>query len=146
MATSQHLALRDSLVALLLAAPPVFAGRVYANRDYKLAADAPFGVWVFRDDSTPVRGSMMSSPIDWSTRFRVVVKARTAGGVSAEIAADEKATEAYARIMAQPFFAATVSDVEAGQIAWQQDDAETAVAQCDLEFSVQHRTSGNLLT
>ena len=146
MATSQHLALRDAVVALLLAGPPVFAGRVYANRDYKLAADAPSGVWVYRDDSTPTRGAMMTSPIDWTTRFRVVVKARTAGAVSAETAADTAATEAYARIMSQPFFAATVSDVEAGPITWQQDDTETAVAQCDLEFLVQHRTSNNLLT
>ena len=146
MANSQHLALRDVVVALLLAGPPVFAGRVYANRDYKLAADAPSGVWVYRDDSTPTRGPMMASPIDWATRLRVVVKARTAGAVPAETAADTAATEVYARIMSQPFFAAAVSDVEAGPITWQQDDAETAVAQCELEFLVQHRTSNNLLT
>ena len=146
MANSQHLALRDAVVVLLLAGPPVFAGRVYANRDYKLAADAPSGVWVYRDDSTPARGPMMVSPIDWTTRFRVVVKARTTGGISAETAADTAATEVYARIMSQPFFAATVSDVEAGPITWQQDEIETSVAQCELEFLVQHRTTHNLLT
>ena len=146
MATSQHLAVRDAVAALLQAAPALAGGRVFENRDYKLAADAASGVWVFRDDSTPARGPLMVSPIDWTTRVRVVVKARTSGGVSAETAADALATEAYARVMAQPQLGSLASDLEAGQIVWQQDEIETSVAMCELEFFVQHRTTSNLLT
>ena len=146
MATSQHLAVRDAVAALLQAAPALAGGRVFENRDYKLAADAASGVWVFRDDSTPARGPLMVSPIDWTTRVRVVVKARTSGGVSAETAADALATEAYARVMAQPQLGGLASDLEAGQIVWQQDEIETSVAMCELEFFVQHRTTSNLLT
>ena len=146
MANSQHLAVRDAVAALLQAAPALAGGRVFENRDYKLAADAASGVWVFRDDSTPARGPLMVSPIDWTTRVRVVVKARTSGGVSAETAADALATEAYARVMAQPQLGSLASDLEAGQIVWQQDEIETSVAMCELEFFVQHRTTSNLLT
>ena len=146
MANSQHLAVRDAVAALLQAAPALAGGRVFENRDYKLAADAASGVWVFRDDSTPARGPLMVSPIDWTTRVRVVVKARTSGGVSAETAADALATEAYGRVMAQPQLGSLASDLEAGQIVWQQDEIETSVAMCELEFFVQHRTTSNLLT
>ena len=146
MANSQHLAVRDAVAALLQAAPALAGGRVFENRDYKLAADAASGVWVYRDDSTPARGPMMVSPIDWTTRVRVVVKARTTGGVSAETAADTLATEAYARVMAAPQLGGLASDLEAGQITWQQDEIETSVAMCELEFFVQHRTTSNLLT
>lgn len=149
MANSQHLAVRDAVAALLQAAPALAGGRVFENRDYKLAADASSGVWVFRDDSTPARGPMMVSPIDWTTRVRVVVKARTVGGItgtSAETAADTLATEAYARVMAAPQLGGLASDLEAGQILWQQDEIETSVAMCELEFFVQHRTTSNLLT
>lgn len=146
MATSQHLAVRDALAALLQASPALAGGRVYENRDYKLAADAPSAVWVYRDDSTPARGPMMVSPIDWTTRVRVVVKARSASGITAEIAADSLATDVYGRIMAAPQLGGFISDIEAGPIVWQQDDVETAVAMCELEFLVQHRTSANVLT
>ena len=146
MATSQHLAVRDAVAALLQAAPALAGGRVFENRDYKLAADAASGVWVFRDDSIPARGPIMGSPIDWTTRVRVVVKARTTGGVTAETAADALATEAYARVMAAPQLGGLASDLEAGQITWQQDEIETSVAMCELEFFVQHRTTSNLLT
>lgn len=146
MATSQHLAVRDAVAALLQAAPALAGGRVYENRDYKLAADAASAVWVYRDDSTPARGPMMVSPIDWTTRVRVVVKARSTGGVMAETAADSLATEAYARIMAATQISGQTSDVEAGQITWQQDEIETSVAMCELEFFVQHRTTSNTLT
>lgn len=146
MATSQHLAVRDAVGDMLLAPPALAAGRVYKNRDYKLAADAASGVWVTRDDSSPARGPMMVAPIDWTTRVRVVVKARSAGGVAAETAADTVATEAYARIMAAPQLGGLASDLEAGQILWQQDEIETSVATCELEFFVQHRTTSNTLT
>ena len=53
MATSQHLAVRDAVASLLQAAPALAGGRVFENRDYKLATDAASGVWVYRDDSTP---------------------------------------------------------------------------------------------
>lgn len=146
MATSQHLAVRDAIAALLQATPALAGGRVFVNRDYKLPADAASGVWVYRDDSTPARGPMMVSPIDWTTRVRVVVKSRSTGGVTAETAADTLATDAYARVMAQPQLGGLASDLEAGQIVWQQDEIETSVAQCELEFLVQHRTTSNQLT
>lgn len=145
MATSQHLAVRDAVASLLQAAPALAGGRVFENRDYKLATDAASGVWVYRDDSTPARGPMMFSPIDWTTRVRVVIKARTSGGVSAETAADTLATEAYARVMGAPQLGGLASDLEAGQMLWQQDEIETSVAVCELEFFVQHRTTNNLL-
>ena len=146
MANSQHLAVRDAVAALLQASPALAGGRVFENRDYKLAADAASGVWVYRDDSTPDRGTITGAPIDWTTRVRVVVKARTSGGISAETAADMLATEAYARIMGQPHLGGLASDLAAGSINWQQDDADTAVALCELEFFVKHVTTSNLLT
>lgn len=146
MPTSQHLAVRDAVAALLQAAPSLVNVRVFENRDYRLPAEQAVGIWVFRESSEPARGAIYGAPIDWATRLRVVVKARsTPQAATAEVAADTVATAAYAAVMANQQLGGLASDLEAGPITWLQEEAETNVAVCEMEFTAQHRTTSNTL-
>ncbi|MGY8903208.1 MAG: hypothetical protein ACKVIH_01505 [Burkholderiales bacterium] len=145
---TKHLVIRDAIADLLQAAPALAGGRIYENREYLLPATASSSIQVFRDDSVPNRADIMGAPVDWRTRLRIVVKARTATGISAETAADVLSASIYARILAaaQTGLGGLASDVEQGQLTWQQDEAETGVATCEMEFYILHRTEANTIT
>ena len=146
MPTSQHLAVRDAVAALLQGDPGLANVRVFENRDYRLPAEQAVGIWVFRETSEPARGAINGAPIDWTTRLRVVVKARSVPqAATAEVAADTVATTAYAAVMANQQLGGLSSDLEAGPLTWFQEETETNVAVCEMEFTVHHRTSSNTL-
>jgi hypothetical protein len=145
---TKHLAIRDAVADVLAAAPALAAGRIYENREYLLPRSDSTSIQVFRDNSDPTRGAIMGAPVDWDTNLRIVIKARTFGGLGAETAADVLSASVYARILAaaQNGLGGLASDVRQGSITWQQDEAETNVAVCEMAFTIQHRTEANVIT
>lgn len=145
---TKHLAIRDAIADVLNVSPALAGGRIYENREYLLPATASSSIQVFRDSSDPARGPIMGAPVDWDTALRIVIKARTFGGISAETAADVLSASVYARILAaaQNGLGGLASDVRQGAITWQQDEAETNVAVCEMQFVIQHRTEANVIT
>lgn len=138
MSHSAQQAVRDAIVAALLAAPALAGGRVVANRRRPMAQAVASQVFVYLADSEASRETL--GQIDWHTRVRIECLARDSAGLSAEDAADALAVSAYARIMADTTLGGTAIDADPKAIAWTEDEADTTLSACQQIVSVWHST------
>jgi hypothetical protein len=132
------MAVRDAIIAALLASPALAGGRVVGNRRRPMAAQDPSQIYVYLEESIASRETI--GTIDWRTRIRIECVARTVSGTSAEDASDALAVAAYARIMASPALGGAALDTEAQAIAWTEDEADTTLSACQQLFTVWHQT------
>lgn len=141
MSDSSHLAIREAVAAALQRTPAI-CDRIDEQRDLTLPAGVAASVSVFRDTSRAAPGAILGAPVDWTTRIRVLVKARTTAAGPAEANADALALTAYARVMADPSLGGVADDLVPEDLTWDQDDADSGVALALLNFRITHRTSG----
>lgn len=144
MSGTSHLQVRAAMAAAIRRAPALTA-RVDEQRDQTLPTDAPTSIAIFRDGSTADRGAILGAPMDWVTRIRVVAKARSISGLSADLAIDGLTTAIYQRVLADPSLGGVADDTEPEDITWDQDEADTSLAVAVITFRVRHRTAGGTL-
>lgn len=146
MAASQQLALRAFLVALLSQAPPL-AVNVFGNRDFALAEGVASQIHVNVSDSKPAVDELFTgSPIDWTTTFEILVKARKTGTTEASDVCDGIWLAVYARVFADASLGGRSKLTTPGEMAVDTDEADTSVAQITWYFTAVHRTANNALT
>lgn len=144
MATSKHLGLRDAVAALFAAAPALANGNIQENRDQPLDERSASQISVYRVQSIPERELLGSlAPIDWTTDIRVVIKARSMDGTSAEAAADDIACSVYSRLMADQGLGGLCNLMDPGPFQWDQDEADVHVVVVVFDVRLQHRTEAN---
>lgn len=142
MTTSAQLSIRDAVATLFTG----LAQAVHENRDHPLAERAASQIGVYRTLSTPERILLgVGAPIDWTTDVRVVIKARTMDGTSAETTADGIACDCYAALMADQTLGGLAQLTELGPIVWDQDEADHQVVVAVMDFRFVHRTLGTTL-
>lgn len=136
MSQSLHMRVRDAVVALLLATPAMAAGRVLPNRRVPLPAETTAQVLVYLEDS--VASHDVIGLTQWGTRIRIECVARSTAGATGEATADELATEAHARIMAQPDLGGIAIDTEAQAMAWSEAESDPTLSVVQQIFTVMH--------
>lgn len=146
MAYSKHRAIREAVAALMLAGTPVCGGRVFQNRAFKLATDVASQLHVNYGDSTPEVIAVTGAPVDWRTQIELRILVRAAGATPAVDVADEIWADVYARVMADQSLGGLVGLLDPGPMAVDTDEADTSVARLAWLFSVDHRTSNNVIT
>jgi hypothetical protein len=143
MSTAQK-RIRDAIVAALNAGAALADGGVKSHSRRPMAEQFNAQVFVYLADS-PTNPTAMGSTTEWSTRVRVECVARSVfgsegvQGVEAEDAADAIAAEAYRRIMLDGRLGGLAIDTTC-HLSWVDDEAETALASCQLVAVVRHRT------
>jgi hypothetical protein len=144
---SLHLGIRDAVAALYQAGTALADGRIFENREFALATGVPSHLQVFRVDSDPQRVLLGgTAPIDWITTVRTVIKARADAGVSAEVAADAIAVQAYARVMADQTLGGLAEQLEPGKFEWDQDEADTDVSKVTWDVHVRHSSFADTIS
>jgi hypothetical protein len=138
MSNTTHRAVRDALIAALLAAPALAGGRVVGNRRRPMAVQDPSQIYVFLEESVCTRHII--GTLEWQTRIRIECVARTVSGANSEDVADALAATAYLRIIADPTLGGTAVDTEVQGLAWTEDEADTALAACQQLLTVRHQT------
>ena len=143
---SQHRALREYVVALLLAGTAMCSGAVFGQRAYPLPTGRAAQIHVTIEQSEPEIGILTGAPVDWTTTLQLQVLARAIDGTAAEDLADQLWTEAYARIAADATLGGSVQMFTPQSMYLDQDEADTAVVRLTWSFTVQHRTASNTIT
>ena len=136
MAATAHMAVRDALIAALLAATALAGGRVVGNRRRPMSSEHASQIYVYLEESVASRDVIGTT--DWRTRIRVECVARTASSVSADDAADALAQDVYARVLADTTLGGKAIDTTAQAMAWTEDEQDTQLSACQLLFSVWH--------
>lgn len=137
---SLHLGFRDLFKARIEAAPQLVDGGVIVGKRRPMPEAVDAQIFVDLDDSPALPVSLANS-IEWNTRIRVRVLARSAGGKSSDILADQHMTAAYGRVLADPYFSGAALQTDPAGIAWNtQDEADTTVSECTAVFTIRHRT------
>lgn len=130
---------RDLFAAAIGADPALVDGGVKIGRKRPMAEQFTAQIFVDLDDS-PALPVSLASAVEWNTRIRVRVLARSSGGVESDVLADQHMTEAYARVMADPRFNGRALQTDPAGIAWNtQDEADTTASECTAVFTVRHR-------
>lgn len=140
MSNSQHLAVRDAMVARLLTAPAVADGRVVANRRRPMPHGVGAQVFVYLENSQGSRGGIRGAPIDWTTLVRVESVSREGTD-----AADALASAVYERLLQDIGLGGLAQDLYATALAWDEDEADTTVAVVQTQYAAVHRTRVNTL-
>ena len=137
MTNTAHMAVRDAIVAALLAAPALAGGKVVANRRRPMAADVSSQIFVYLEDS--LASHEIIGFTDWRTRIRIENLARSTALASADDAADALAFDSHARIMADPGLGGRAITTEAAAMAWTEDEADPTLSAAQQIFTVWHR-------
>jgi hypothetical protein len=138
MSNTQHSAMRDAVVAALLAAPALASGRIEARRRRPVAAEVASQINVYLEDSTPTDGPIGTTY--WATRVRVECVARAATGLDSETVADALAVQVHARLLTDPSLGGLAIDTVVTSMAWTDDELETSLSACQQLFQVTHAT------
>ena len=136
MTATAHMAVRDALIAALLAATALAGGRVVGNRRRPMSSEHASQIYVYLEESIASRDVIGTT--DWRTRIRVECVARSAGGASADDAADALGHDVFARVMADTTLGGKAIDVTPQAMAWTEDEQDTQLSACQLLFSVWH--------
>jgi hypothetical protein len=144
VSNTAHLAVRDAIIAALLAVPALAGGRVVGNRRRPMAQEHNAQVFVYLEDAVASRELIGTT--DWHTRIRIECLARATSTTSADDAADALAFSAYARIMADPSLAGNALDTEPQAMAWNEDEADPALSACQQIFTVWHKCQDTTLS
>lgn len=137
MSNSAHMAVRNAVVAALLAAPALAGGRVVGNRRRPMAQEHPSQIFVYLEDAVASRTVL--GLVDWRTRIRVECLARATSTTPADDAADALAASAYARLMADTTLAGAAIDLDPQAIAWTEDETDPALSACQQIYTVWHQ-------
>jgi hypothetical protein len=136
---SLHFGFRDAFVSRLSTPPALVDGGVLAGRKRPMPEAVNAQIFVDLDDS-PALPVTLGNAVEWSTRIRVRVLARTVGATQSDVLADRYMTAAYGRVMADPYFSGAALQTDPAGIAWAtQDEAETTASECTAVFTVRHR-------
>ena len=137
---SLHYGFRDLFASRIGAAPALVDGGVLAGKRRPMPEAVNAQIFVDLDDS-PALPVTVSNIVEWNTRIRIRVLARSAGGIASDTLADRHMTSAYGRVMADPYFSGAALQTDPAGIAWNtQDEADTTVSECTAVFTVRHRT------
>lgn len=139
MSQSLHMGVRDTIVALLLATPAMASGRVLPNRRTPLPAETPAQVLVYLEDAAASHDVIGLT--QWGTRIRIESVARSTAGATGEDTADALATEAHARIMANPYLDGKAFDTEAQAMAWSEAESDPTLSVVQQIFTVMHASA-----
>ena len=145
---SAQLAIRDAIVASLLAAPAIAGGRVLANRHRPVPADVPTQIFVYLEQSQATPSALHGDTrVDWQTQIRIECLARKVTGTDADDAADALAASVYARLMGNANLSGLLLDpLEQTALGWADDEADGQLSGVQLLITARHRTSNNTLT
>ena len=136
---SLHFAFRELFKARLEAAPALVDGGVIAGKRRPMPEAVQAQIFVDLDDS-PAQPVTLGNAVEWNTRIRVRVLARSVGGTGSDVLADRYMTAAYGRVMADPYFSGAALQTDPAGIAWNtQDEADTTASECTAVFTVRHR-------
>ena len=137
--TSKHMELRDLFASRISAAPALVDGGVKVGRKRPMPEATKAQIFVDLDDS-PALAVTLANAVEWNTRIRVRTLARSDGGTDSDVLADRYMTQAYGRVMADPYFDGKALQTDPAGIAWNtQDEADTTVSECTAVFTVRHR-------
>jgi len=140
MSNSLHFGFRQAFKDRLEQLPEFVDGGIKTGKRRPMPAAVNAQVFVDIDDS-PATPVTLGNAVEWATRIRVEVLARDADAERADIRADAYMTEAYERVMSDPYFGGLALQTDPAGIAWRIDDeAETGLSACVAVFSVRHRT------
>lgn len=140
MSNSLHFGFRNAFASSIGADPAITDGGVKVGKRRPMPEAVNAQIFVDLDDS-PALPVTLGNTVEWSTRIRVEVMARDVGGSRADVLADQHMTEAYSRVMADPYFSGAALQTDPAGIAWRiEDEAETGIAACAAVFTVRHRT------
>jgi hypothetical protein len=145
MANSQHYAVRAAVAALFTGAP-LAGGNVFQNRDYALAADVASQIHVNRNTSQPEAIQITGAPIDWTTEIELRFKARKTVSASADDVCDQLWVAAAALLLSNQTLGGLAMQIDPGDVSFEQDSGDTAVAEITQLFKVMHRTAGNTIS
>lgn len=146
MSNSRHFALRSAIAQLMRQSQPV-AAAVFENRDFTMDASVASQVHVnFADSDPDVSELYTGKPVDWTTSFEVVIKARKAASDEADKVADAIWCDVYSRLFAEPSIGGLVSLLTAGRAVLDTDEADASVARITWTFTAVHRTDANVIT
>lgn len=145
MSNSKHIQIRDAMVAVLLADPPLAGGNVSANRRIPMARQDNAKVFVYLESAVGDRGAIRGAPIDWNTLVRTECVARDVPGTTADDAADALAVQVFDRLSADIGLGGLLQDLYATGMEWGEEEADTTVATCQLQWAAQHRTQFNTI-
>lgn len=136
---SLHFGFRELFKARLEAAPALVDGGVVAGKRRPMPEAVDAQIFVDLDDS-PAQPVTVANAIEWNTRIRVRVLARSVGSSGSDVLADRHMTAAYGRVMADPYFSGAALATDPAGIAWNtQDEADTTVSECTAVFTIRHR-------
>lgn len=139
MSNSLHFGFREAFKARLEAAPALVDGGVVAGKRRPMPEAVNAQIFVDLDDS-PALPVNLANTVEWQTRIRVRVLARSVGSVGSDVLADQHMTAAYGRVMADPYFGGAALQTDPAGIAWNtQDEADTTVSECTAVFTIRHR-------
>ena len=139
---SAQLALRDAVVAALLAAPAVAGGYVQANRRRPVPEQTAQAVFVYLEQSTAEPSPLYGNGrVDWTTQLRIECLARRSGGLDADDAADALASSVYARLLGNANLSGLLVDpLEVTAMAWAEDEVDGQLSGVQLLATAAHRT------
>lgn len=146
--TSQQFAIVAALVAALGQQSSALAEAVFDNRSFTLAEGVASQINVNVDQSKASTDEMFAShPVDWTTSFEVVIKARRAAdGTEAAHVCDGIWCALYALVFTDPSIKALVMQLTPGDMDVGTDEADTSIARITWYFTALHRTTSNTLT
>lgn len=131
--------LRDLFAARIGAAPALVDGGVKVGRKRPMPEAVKAQIFVDLDDS-PALPATLSNIVEWNTRLRVRTLARADGNTESDVLADRYMTQAYGRVMSDPYFSGKALQTDPAGIAWNtQDEADSTVSECTAVFTVRHR-------
>lgn len=137
---SLHFGFRELFAARIGTAPALTDGAVQVGKRRPMPEAINAQIFVDLDDS-PALPVSLASAVEWNTRIRVRVLARSTNGMASDVLADQHMTAAYGRVMADPYFGGAALQTDPAGIAWNtQDEADTTVSECTAVFTVRHRT------
>lgn len=143
---SAMLALRDAVVALLLAAPALAGGFVKAGRALPLPAERAEGVFVRIGRNVGDAPFAGDDRVDWETEIVCQCVVRAAAGVDGEAAVDALVASVYGRLAAAPAPEHAEAWTRAPAIAFDVDEADQTIGSAELRIRVRHRTTSTSLT
>jgi hypothetical protein len=137
---SLHYGFRELFKARIEAPPALVDGGVIVGKRRPMPEAVNAQIFVDLDDS-PALPVSLANAVEWNTRIRVRVVARSVNGTASDTLADRHMTSAYGRVMADPTFSGAALITDPAGIAWNtQDEALETVSECTAVFTVRHRT------
>lgn len=143
--TTAFKTVNDAIVALLVQAPAVAGGRVYAGRARPLPTEHASSVNVSLEAINGQQFAIGDGPVDWSVTYGIEIRARGAVNTDAIAAVDPVLEAVYARIgaaAAPPGVSGWFLDA---RIRLDVEEADAPIASLQLALTVQLRTQAGSL-